>query len=156
MIMVGRACIWTFALICIAALSNCGPSTRPEKTVRTFVQAINDRDLNLLLTCIDPRQERMFRGGFRIIERFTNLPLQDILEMIPGLSQLFITDNFQQLNFSNVRVVRRSVHQDTAIITVSAQVSSGSAIAENTIDFVMQRFELSWRIMSIRAAVPAM
>ena len=61
----GRAAV---SCLPIAGTLSCRHSSRPERVVERFLQAFNDKDLNILLTCVDPRQEQTYRASFRILE----------------------------------------------------------------------------------------
>src|SRR5690606_33688612 len=96
-------------LVAVQGISACASGPRPENTVTRFLHAFNDKDMNVMLTCVDPRQERLFRGTFHLIERFTGFPVEDVLDVVPGLAQLVPQQQMDDVRFSDVRFVDRRV-----------------------------------------------
>ena len=71
-----------------------------------------------MLTCMDPRQERLVRGGMRVIERATGLPIGGLLEMAPGLAQIFGREMPADHRISKARILKVSVQGRRAIVRV--------------------------------------
>jgi hypothetical protein len=136
--------------------AGCTSEPHPEATVKHFLQAFNDKDLNVLLTCVDPKQERMFRASFRLLERFTGgrLPVEDLLELVPGMYQMLQNQVSEDVNFRDVRVGRGRVSGDDSEVPVSVTVLTRSRGLQNTqqreLRFVLRRFDEGWRIVGIQ------
>lgn len=138
----------------------CGGDSRargPEKTVRRFFRAMNEKDVNRLLTCFDPRQERMFRATFRLVENATGFPVADMFELLPGLHQAFGASTPEDFRFTELRVLSRDVDRETAAITVSVKALYRSGRREQMqterIEFRLEHFEEDgWRIVDVRPA----
>lgn len=149
-----------FALIFASlGLWSCQPASGPDRTVRKFVKAMNDKDVNVLLTCVDPKQERMFRAAFRIAEKISGyrFPVEDLLEILPGLNQLLGDQLQEDFSFSEMRILARSVSGGTARLTASVTSvikSQGTRRSQtDNIEFVLRQFEEEgWRIVEIRPA----
>jgi hypothetical protein len=146
---------WHLPLVLFCALSSCVVLPGPQSTVRRFIQAFSQKDVEVMLTCIDPRQERMFRAGFKIIEKLSGgmLPLKDILDLYPGLNQVLqgrLSDDF---GFRDVRIVNeRIVGQDaevTAVLTAWTRSRGVESTEAQTMRFALHRFEEGWRITRI-------
>jgi len=124
--------------------------------VRHFLRAFNDKDLNVLLTCVDPKQERMFRASFRLIEKFTRgrLPVEDLLELVPGIYQMLQSHASEDINFRDVHVGKGRISGEDAEVPVSLTVSARSRGLENTqqqdLRFALRRFDEGWRIIGIQ------
>ncbi|HEX2122767.1 MAG TPA: hypothetical protein VHL59_14110 [Thermoanaerobaculia bacterium] len=133
----------------------CGGGNRgPDRTVRRFFSALNDRDVNQMLSCVDPRQERLLRATFRLVEKATGLPVDEILEMLPGLHQAFGSHMREDFRFTNVRVRSRDVSRDSARLTVSVKSSyrTGGLVTTRLehFEFMLEKFEeAGWRIVSV-------
>jgi hypothetical protein len=112
----------------------CASAPRPEATVKRFLQAFNDKDLNVLLTCVDPKQERMFRASLRLIEKLTGgrLPVEDLLELVPGMYQMLQSQVSEDVNFRDVHIGRGRVSGEDAGVPVSLKVWARSRGSENT------------------------
>jgi hypothetical protein len=146
------ACLFAALLVGSAA---CGPSRAPENVVHRFFRAVNDKDINRLLQCVDPRQERMYRATFRIIERATGVPLHDLLEVVPGLTQIIGDQITEDIHFSEIGVLSREVSRDTATVRVSVNSTYRSGRESRTqrenMEFVLERFDKAgWRITHVR------
>jgi hypothetical protein len=124
--------------------------------VKRFLRAINDKDLNLLLTCVDAKQERMFRASLRLIEKFTGgrLPVDDLLELVPGLYQLLQDRASEDINVRVVRVGKGRVTGEAAEVPATLIVSTTSRGLENAqehiLRFMLRRFKEGWRIVGIQ------
>ena len=134
----------------------CTSAPRPESTVKHFLQAFNDKDLNVLLTCVDPKQERMFRASLRLIERLTGgrLPVEDLLELVPGMYQMLQSQVSEDVNFRDVHVGRGQLSGEDAEVPVSLTVWTKSRGLQNTqqqeLRFALRRFDVGWRIVGIQ------
>lgn len=140
----------------VLAMPACANSARPEATVRRFIQAFNDKDLNNLLACVDPQQERMFRASFRLVDRFTGglLPLEDLLELVPGLYQVFQGRLSSDFRLRDIRVYKAKISGDEAEVTVllTASMQSGRVQKDERqqLRFILRQFDEGWRIVSVQ------
>ncbi len=137
--------------------SACGVESRPERSVVRFLQALNDKDVNVMITCVDPRQERMLRAGFRIVENISRLPLRDMFEMLPGLNQIFEDQIPEDFHLSDIRVTDRTVHGEVAevIVSLTSHVRSKGIDQphQEKLQFQLRKFErVGWRIAGIHPA----
>jgi hypothetical protein len=144
-------------LIWLMTALACSGGSKPRRTVERFLQAFNDKDVNALLTCIDPKQERLFRASFRIIEKVTGgrLPLEDIFEAIPVLYQQFQGMLPQDLRFTDISLGDAQVGGDDAQINVTmtlvARAEGSEMIHKQTMVFSLRRFEEEgWRITGVQ------
>jgi hypothetical protein len=136
----------------------CTSRRGPERTVLRFFHAMNDKDVNLLLTCFDPRQERLFRATFRLVEKATGFPITDVFELLPGLNQAFGGQAPEDFRFSQVRVVSRDIDGTSARlgVTVRATYRTGGRESVRTehLEFLLEKFdEDGWRIIGVRQSI---
>ena len=151
-----RSALHFGVMIFCFAVPACAPGPRPENTVGRFFRSMNDKDVNSLLRCIDPRQERMYRASFRMIERFSRgrIPVEDMLELVPGLYQLFqeqITEDFKfrDLRIGSARLSGGDATVPATVTVVTKTRGSGQAQSQNII-FTLRRFDEGWRIIGIK------
>lgn len=144
-------------LVCLLVALSCGGSAKPRNTVERFLQSFNDRDFNVLLSCIDPKQERLVRASFRIIEKVTGgaLPVEDIFEAVPGLYQQFQGVLPQDLRFTNVRFGNTRVSgedsQVEVMLALAARTEGSETIHKQTMVFFLRHFEEEgWRITRVQ------
>lgn len=153
-----RSAALILLVLAVVTVVSCGRAERgPERTVRRFFRAMNDKDVNQLLSCIDPRQERMLKATFRLIEKATGFPVDDLIELIPGLSQAFGDRVPEDVRFARIRVRSRDVSGTTARMRVSARATyrSGALVStrDEELDFTLEDFEeAGWRIVAVTVA----
>jgi hypothetical protein len=138
-------------VIVIAACSWVEAPSPQETVVRKYIQALNDKDISALLSCVDPKQERMFRGTVQLIEKLTGFPVEKLLDIVPGLTQTFRGNLYEDFSISDVRVLRRTLNGDDAELTVALRASfrSGSNIRaeQDVVRFALHEFgDAGWRI----------
>jgi hypothetical protein len=150
-------------LLSIAILSvavSCRRHERgPELAVRRFFRAMNEKDVNQLLSCVDPRQERMFKATFRLVEKATGFPLDDVLELLPGLHQAFGSEMPEDIHFTRIRVRSREHFGTKARLRVTVRSTyraRGMVSAQDeSFEFTLEYFrEHGWRIVSMYALAP--
>lgn len=138
------------------AVASCSSARKgPEPVVERFVQSINDKDVKVMLTCIDPRQERLFRASFRLVEKFTGgrLPVEDLLELVPGLYQIFRSDLASDFSIQNSQVYRAKMNGADAevpvLLTTSFRANGIQKDEKLRLHVVLRQFEEGWRIVGI-------
>ena len=127
--------------VLVLLMSGCSGGNRgPDRTVRRFFRAMNEKDVNQLLSCVDPKQERLLRATFRLVEKTIGLPVEGLLKMLPGLHQAFGEHMPEDFRFTNVRVQSRYLSGNTARLTVSVKSScrSGGPVTTR-----LEHFELT-------------
>lgn len=129
--------------------------TGPDRTVRRFFRAMNEKDVTQMLSCFDPRQERMFKASFRLAEKVTGFPVADFFELVPGLHQAFGASIHDDFRFSHVRIRSRDITGTTALVRVSVKstvrVHGIESSRVDDVEFTLARFEEGgWRIVAIR------
>ena len=147
----------TFRIALLLAIVTiaCGGSGRgPDRTVRRLIAALNDRDVHRVLACIDPREERMLNASFRLVEKATGIPLNDIFELVPAIHQLRGGGLHDDVRFTRVRILRRTITGNTAHLVVGLTSMSRAGGAESThdqqVDFVLENFEDGgWRVVGV-------
>ena|SRR5437879_1971964 len=98
----------------------------------------------------------MLRASLRLIERLTGgrLPVEDLLELVPGMYQMLQSRVSEDINFRDVHVGKGRVSGGEANVPVSLTVSTKSRGLENTqqqnLRFALRRFDGGWRIVGIQ------
>ena len=151
----GERKIAAFAIILAVLVTvSCTGISGPEVTVKHFIAPFNDKNVNTMLSCIDPRQEQLFRATFHIVEKLSGIPVEDLLEMLPGLAQLAGQSASQDIRFEETRVVRKEVSHETAYVTISTTVikRAGNSVQREQaqMQFRLTKFdEQGWRITGV-------
>jgi hypothetical protein len=98
----------------------------------------------------------MFRASLRVIEKLTGgrLPVEDLLELVPGMYQMIQSQVSEDVNFRDVHIGRGRVSGEDAEVPVSVKVWTRSRGSENTqqqeLRFALRRFDEGWRIVGIQ------
>jgi hypothetical protein len=98
----------------------------------------------------------MFRASFRLVEKFTGgkLPVEDLLDLLPGLYQIFQDKLATDFSFRNVQVYRAKANGGNidvpVILTASTRNGSTQQDQVQRVRFVLHQFEEGWRIVGIQ------
>jgi hypothetical protein len=150
-----RSLLLSLLVVHVCLFTACQSERRPESIVERFLQAVNDKDFDAVLACVAPQQERMFHATFRIVEKITGgkLPLDDLLQLLPGLYQIFQDRLPDDFSVRDVRVYRAKLEGGEAevpvILTAVTRHSGVSGKAKQTVSFHLRQFEEGWRIVGV-------
>jgi hypothetical protein len=126
----------------------------PRKTVLTFVKAYNDRDINVLLTCVDSRIERGVRGMSNIIGGLFGVNSKDLFDILPMLAAV-VGNQGGNPQLENVQILSKSVSGDTAALIATMDErrtgAQGEQIAHLKILFRLKHEDTGWRISDMQS-----
>jgi hypothetical protein len=121
----------------------------PGKTVLTFVKAFNDKDINVMLTCVDSRIERGVRGVTNIFGGLIGVNSKDLFEVMPMMAAI-VGNQPGNSQLENVRILSKSVSGDSASVTASMDerttLSQGEKVSHLKVLFGLKHEESGWRI----------
>jgi hypothetical protein len=145
----------SFLSLMVVLHASCEIGTPPGRVVRNFLYAANDKDVNAMLRCVDPRMERLFHGAFRIVETVSGVPVKTMLDILPGLAMIVPAGQLDELRFTKVKIVQENRTGRDAAVTVSLNyeqtVRGVRTSSVQTVQFRLRRFENEgWRITGAR------
>ncbi|NHM27193.1 hypothetical protein G7K71_09385 [Desulfofundulus sp. TPOSR] len=129
-------------------------ATSPVDTVTKFVNALNERDYNAAIECLDPKISKAFKATSNILSHFIGINITDILELFPALYEMTkpyggdIKINVKEVVFEESRGDNARVKINAEIIDID---EAGNARTEQWAPtFYLKKFEEGWRIAGIQ------
>lgn len=150
------------AIVLIAALAAGGfylfkllTPSGPMVTVNKFVDAINKKDINAMISYMDPKYEMAYKGLNNIISTFTGgANFGDVADLFPALYDIVGQSGtgIDDVKLKIHKVVSEDVTGSRATISVEAEIQhidkSGNINSEKGVaTFILQKFDSEWRIM---------
>lgn len=128
--------------------------TGPLDTVRKFINALNERDYNAAVECLDPKISKAFKATSNILSHFIGINITDILDLFPALYEMTkpyggdIKINVKEVVFEESRGDNARVKINAEIIDID---EAGNARTEQWAPtFYLKKFEEGWRIADIQ------
>lgn len=81
----------TLSLILAGCSLLSGPG--PDATVERFMDAFNDRDFDVMLTCIEPKEEKMARAVGNLMGKLVGLDFKDALALMPFIVDMAVAED---------------------------------------------------------------
>lgn len=126
----------------------------PSEVVYKFMNALNEKDLNTALTCIDPRYERAADAIIKIIDAHYKINLKDIAEILPALfdSMQASSSSYSDFRITVNRINKKYVDDSRAVlsVTITMETISPSGNSEKEVvtdDVEVRKFSDEWRMM---------
>jgi len=130
---------------------------RPVNTVKKFINALNNKDMNTLITCMDPKYEKLYNGAGNIFSKFIGgINVKDVMDMFPAIYDLSKQGgNSADIHVEIKSVVSQQINGDNAVIVVniygkntdeSGIINEGPGQAA----FYLTKFSEGWRIVDIK------
>lgn len=131
---------------------------QPVAVVNKFANALNEKDINTLVTCVDPKVELAYKGMDSILSKFTyGIKFSDMANLFPALYQIMGAENNDQTDYKIVilKIISKNIKGSSA--TVSAEMefqttdSAGHVKTESGPGtFYLNRFNSGWRIVDLK------
>jgi hypothetical protein len=130
----------------------------PEQTVMKCIQAVNESNLDLFLSTIDPAKEKLareLRQQLKEVLEQNGLPWDRFLNSLPGLIQLVGNPAPDSWRLDDVHVLDSKLDADLAWITISANLTTRIRDVKETVAkkprFALHKFDdEGWRIVDIQ------
>ena len=130
---------------------------RPINTVKKFISALNDKDVNTAVTCMDPKYEKLYSATSNILSKFTGgVNIKDIADLFPAICSLSKEEgNTADAHMDIKNVVSTKINGDKAVIVVNLNIEetddNGAASEESVrASFYLAKFSQGWRITDIK------
>lgn len=129
----------------------------PADTVEKFIDAVNEKDLNTAMECVDPMYEKAYKGASGIIGGLVGVEVVDLADMFPALFAFSseLTGDKTDYAMEVVRVESENVSGDTAevvVVIAASRTDSAGRQVENLEErslFYLEKFSEGWRIVDI-------
>lgn len=144
------------AVVAAMLSAACATPPPPERTVERFLAAVDRRDPQAVLGCVSPSLERVVRLTIGVADSLTLglLPVNDVLQAVPGLIELVGGGLGYEFRLRDVHVYRATVREDAAEVpvTLTAIMSSpnGDTVGTRVLLFTLRNYDVGWRIVGVR------
>lgn len=127
--------------------------THPHDVVEKFFNAINEKDLNTAISCLDPQYEKLYNVSDKILGNVFGVGLKDVSDLLPFIYNFQQaqsgddTDRFIELE----KTVSETITNNTAVVVVqvSEKDEDGNRIDGGTGEINLKKFNEGWRIVSM-------
>ena len=117
-------------------------SNKPENTIRKFVVALNNDNINGMLEYIEPTEAQLIQNGISKLERITNTSLDKLIDILPFVTYISDTNLFPEYD---IEIVSSDIQDDnTAIVRMVA--TSKDNDTSTTLYVYMINIEDTWYI----------
>lgn len=128
---------------------------KPAKTVYKFIEAINNKDINTAMECMDPKDEKLYYAASKIAGEFLGVNPTDIADLLPGTIELLQDSGEMKadLQMEITDIVSQEVNGDYATVVTHIKGISTDENGQVTRDegqatFKLQKFDVGWRIVN--------
>lgn len=95
----------------------------PVDIVYKFTNAVNERDLNTAVECLDPEKEMAYKGINAVFSKFVGFGTSDVANLIPFLYKTLRTEgNYSDPYFKIAKITSKEIHGDNTKITVLVEL----------------------------------
>lgn len=127
--------------------------TKPLDVVYKFFNALNEKDINTAMTCVDPKYEKMYNATSNILESFIGVSIRDVADLFPALLEFakYESGDTSDIRFEIKRVVSEDIAGDraTVVIDVEVQDETGQTVDGGLGTVYLQKFNEGWRIVDL-------
>lgn len=126
---------------------------KPSDTVEKFIQAINEKDVDTAMSCMDPAYEKTYQAGSSLLSGLLGVEISDLAELIPGMVEIMhASGDSTDLKMEVIGIVSEDVSGNDAIVIVkirgtSTDSSGHEKTEEGNSTFKLQKFNDGWRIV---------
>ncbi|MFA6001073.1 MAG: hypothetical protein WC828_03055 [Thermoleophilia bacterium] len=125
---------------------------KPVDTVNKFVNAVNEKDINTAVSCLDPKYEKAYNATSGIIGGLTGVELTDIADLFPAL--ISISGTKADLQMKIVNVESETVQGEYTMLKTQVEArgtdENGRVTSEQgPVTFKMKKFNDGWRIVDM-------
>lgn len=131
---------------------------QPKDVVNKFVNAINGKNINDAISCMDPKYELMYKGLSGALSGLTGgVQVSDLADLVPGMFDMFNQYGGGAMNYSLkiINVESEDISGDSATIRVNLEAkvtdtSGQSQVNDGEAVFTLQKFSQGWRIVNFQ------
>ncbi len=128
---------------------------KPVDVVEKFIRAVNEKDINTAVTCLDPKYEKAYNSTNNILGAFIGVSIKDVADLLPMFFDFAKSkdSSVQDLYIKLVRVVSEETTDNTAKIAVALEASDGPKgrlLGSGINVFYLSKFNSGWRIVDIK------
>lgn len=127
--------------------------TKPHDVVYKFFNALNEKDFNTAITCLDPKYEKMYNATSNILQSFIGISLKDVADLFPALFEFaqYESGDTSDVRFEVKDIVSEEISGDKATVVVNLEVKdeTGKVVDGGNGAIYLQQFNDGWRIIDM-------
>ncbi|MDD3894534.1 MAG: hypothetical protein PHU36_05880 [Syntrophomonadaceae bacterium] len=123
----------------------------PVDIVNKFVQAINEKDVNAAISCMDPTTEKTYTAASSILSGVIGVEITDVMDLLPGLLEMSGSPVDLQMEITDVVSQFISGNDATVVVNIKALATDENGIQTpegGQSSFRLHKFNDGWRITS--------
>lgn len=145
--------------LAVVAVKPRAPEGTPQDTVNRAVRAVNEKNLDLLLTAIDPAKAnaaRALRRQFQEYIKSQGIPWYRFVDILPGLNQVAGNPFPDDWKFEDTQFVDKKRDHDLAWVTISTRMTTYirdvRTVETLSLKVALRRFRPSgWKIVDCQS-----
>jgi len=154
--------------IYLVGCSSFSPQQKPIDTVRTFIESVNNKDIDTTFSCLDPKFQILYNLANKFVNNIMGVNISDFLNLVPFMSfvnqyfpelgddselpnwiKLEILDVIDQSTYENDATVKLRIRVSEVDFTTGEVLDSGVAV----MNFVLKYFPNNgWKIVDATAS----
>jgi len=131
---------------------------KPMDTVEKFVNAVNEKDINTMVECLDPKYEKAYKATSNIFSNFIGgVKITDVVDLFPAIYEIAKTESGDQtdMRMAVKKVISEKREGDRAdiklVIEVEKTDKAGKITTEQGIGyFYLKKYNDGWRIIDLK------
>jgi hypothetical protein len=84
-----------FLSICLISCSSFYPQPKPIDTLETFIDSVNNKDIDTTFSCLDPKYQILYNLANKFTNNIMGVNISDFLNLVPFMS--FVNQYFPEL-----------------------------------------------------------
>lgn len=131
-------------------------ATSPMKTVDKFIGAINDKDMNTAIECMDPKYEKMYKAGTSLLGGVLGFDIKDVLDLSPAIFDIAKANGMKaDLKIEKSKVIKEEKNGDKATVVIEIKAESVDDNGKKDTEtgqatFMLEKFDEGWRIIEFK------
>ena len=118
-----------------------------ESVLNTFTEAYNEKDIEKMITCLDPKTQKMFDGVFGIASSLAGFNVSDILNIGSYFASEYADDMPLEIKVLNVRLINKNKAEVDAIFILGNEHENITIpMAKKDASFFEDFFSNNWYI----------
>lgn len=137
----------------VAVTDPAGPTGITQK----FVRAVDEKDLNTAMSCLDPKYDMAYQGSSNIFGDIVGVELSDLADLFPALFSISgsVTGDKTDYSMKIVNIASENMQGESATVVALVDVSEADAAGKlsssrENATFHLKKFNDGWRIVDVK------
>lgn len=126
---------------------------KPVNVVYKLVNGINEKDIQSIVECLDPKQEMTYKGVSAIISKVIGYDMSDIVNLVPFLFDIMSNQgHYSNLHVNIIEITSEEINGNNAVITAFVELEitdkdNNIRKETGTEVFHLKKFSKGWRVV---------